>query len=221
MTTSPKAPQKPHQITQHGITRVDNYYWLRHREDPDVLKYLQAEMEYLEESMKSTKPLQEALFTEMKERIQEADSSVPEKRGEFLYYQRTEAGKQYPVFCRKKDMEGPEEILLDQNALAEGKTFCSVSAFKVSPDGTKLAYSVDLDGNEVYTIHIKDLASGKEYAESISNTYGSVYFHTGIEWANDSETIFYETLDEALRPCKLYHHKLGTDSSQDELIFHA
>jgi oligopeptidase B len=220
MKSFPIAKKQPHKITQHGQTRVDNYYWLRQREDPDVLKYLQNEMDYLEESMKETKPLQETLFSEMKGRIQETDSTVPEERGGYLYYRRTETGKQYPIFCRKKNtMDAPEEILLDQNMLAEGKIFCSVSAFKVSPDGTRLAYSVDLSGDEIYTIHIKDLVSGKEYPEAIPNTYGSVYFHTGVEWANDSETIFYETLDAALRPFKLFRHKVGTDPSQHTLIF--
>ena len=221
MTATPVAPKKSHEITQHGQSRTDSYYWLRHKEDPDVLKYLYAEMEYLEESMQPTKPLQESLFTEMKGRIQETDSTFPEERGGYFYYQRTEAGKQYPIFCRRKgSMDSPEEILLDQNIIAEGKTFCSVSAFEVSPDGTKLAYSVDLGGDEVYTIRIKDLASGTEYPETIPNTYGSVYFHTGIEWANDSETIFYEILDEAQRPFQLYRHKIGTDPSQDFLVFH-
>jgi len=221
MVINPVAPKKDYEITQHGQSRTDSYYWLRHREDPDVLKYLHAEMEYLEESMKPTKPLQESLFAEMKERIQETDSTVPEERGGYFYYQRTEAGKQYPIFCRRKgSMDSPEEILLDQNILAEGKTFCSVSAFEVSPDGTKLAYSIDLSGDEIYTIHIKDLASRTEYPEAIPNTYGSVYFHTGVEWANDSETLFYEILDNAQRPFQLYRHKVGTDPSQDVLIYH-
>jgi len=221
MKTLPIAPRKLHQITQHGSIRVDNYYWLRQRKDPDVLKYLQAEMEHLDESMKHTQPLQDALFAEMKGRIQETDSSVPEERGGYLYYQRMEAGKQYPLFCRKRNSaDEPEEILLDQNTLAEGMDFCSVSAFEVSPDGTKLAYSVDVKGDEVYTIHIKDLVNGKEYPETIANTYGSVYFHTGVEWANDNETIFYETLDDSKRPFKLYRHKIGTDPSRDVLIFH-
>ena len=220
MNKFPIAPKKQHQIVQHGETRTDHYHWLRQRDDPDVLKYLQAEMAFLEESMEHTKPLQETLFSEMKGRIQETDITVPEKRGGYWYYQRTEADRQYPIFCRKKDsLESPEEILLDQNTLAEGKIFCSVSAFAVSPDGNKLAYSVDFEGKEIYTIHIKDLANKKELPETIPNTYGSVYFQTGIEWANDSDAIFYETLDASQRPYKLYRHKIGTDPSQDALIF--
>ncbi|MBI4761292.1 MAG: S9 family peptidase [Chloroflexota bacterium] len=216
----PIAPQKPHRITQHGITRVDDYHWLRNREDPDTLKYLKAEMSYFEQVMSRTQPLQESLFSEMKGRIQETDSTVPEKRGGYWYYQRTEAGKQYPIFCRRRDAaDAPEEILLDQNRLAEGKSFCSVSAFAVSPDGNKLAYAVDYEGNETYTIHILDLKRGQPYPETIPNTYGSVYFHTGVEWANDSETFFYITLDAAKRPCKLYRHRLGTAPASDVLLF--
>jgi oligopeptidase B len=221
MKPSPVAPKRPHEITQHGETRVDEYYWLRQREDPEVLKYLHAEMDYLKDVMGHTQPLQETLFSEMKERIQEDDSTVPEKRGGYLYYERTEAGKQYPIFCRRKDSpESPEEILLDQNELAEGKTFCSVSGFEVSPDHTKLAYSVDIEGDEIFTIHIKDLVTGSLFPDTIGNADGSAYARKGIEWANDNETIFYTKLDAAKRSYQLYSHKLGTDTSQDVLLCH-
>ncbi len=220
MPTFPIAPKKPHQLTQHDHTRVDDYYWLREREDPEVLKFLHAQMDYLEEVMGHTKPLQETLFSEMKERIQETDSTVPEKRGGYLYYDRTEAGKQYPIFCRRKDSaDSPEEILLDQNELAEGRIFCSVSGFAVSPDETKLAYSVDIEGNEVYTIFIKDLVNNSLYPETIRNTFGSVYAYSGIEWANDNETIFYSTLDDAKRSYQLHRHVIGSDPSLDVLIY--
>jgi oligopeptidase B len=200
MPAFPAAPKRPHKIIQHGETRIDNYYWLRHREDPEVLKFLHAQTEYLEEAMEHTKPLQAALFSEMKGRVQETDLTVPEKRGGYLYYERTEAGKQYPIYCRREDTpNSPEEILLDQNELALGKTFCSVSGFAISPDENKLAYSVDVDGDEVYTIFIKYLKTGALYPETIQNTYGSVYSYSGVEWANDNQTIFYITLDEANR----------------------
>ena len=216
----PSVPKRPHQITQHGETRLDDYFWLRDREDPEVMNYLLAEMKYLEETMQETTPLQETLFSEMKGRIQETDSTVPEKRGGYLYYQRTEEGRQYPIFCRRKDEAGgAEEILLDQNELAEGKVFCSVSAFAVSPDGNKLAYSVDYGGDETYTIHILDLRTGQTYPETITNTYGSVYYHTGVEWANDSLTFFYATLDDAKRPFMLHRHVIGTDPTQDKRIY--
>jgi oligopeptidase B len=221
MLPYPTAPKRPYEITQHGYTRIDNYYWMRDRSDPEVLKYLHAENDYLEEIMGHTKSLQETLFAEMKARIQETDATIPEKRGDYSYYSRMETGKQYPIYCRKKgSLEGPEEILLDQNDLADGKSFCSVGAFTVSPDGNKLAYSVDIDGGEIYTIYIKDLVSGTLYPEFIVNTYSSVYSHTGVEWANDSLTLYYLTMDEAERPCKLMRHRIGTDPGQDMLIFH-
>ncbi|PWB70159.1 MAG: oligopeptidase B [Anaerolineales bacterium] len=219
MPQNPIAPKRPRSITQHGETRIDDYFWLRNREDPEVLKFLQAQMEYLENAMGHTKPLQEELFSEMKGRIKETDTTVPEKRGEYFYYERTEAGRQYPIFCRRKDSpEGREEILLDQNMLAEGKTFCSVSGFSVSPDGSKLAYSVDLEGDEVYTIYIKDIGKNELYPETIPNAYGSVYVRTGIEWTNDSGTIFYATLDDAKRPDRLHRHRIGTNPADDALI---
>lgn len=221
MPSHPTAPKRPHTITQHGDTRVDDYFWLRQREDPEVMKFLTAHMDYLEEVMGHTKPLQATLFAEMTGRIQETDSTVPEKRGGYWYYSRTEAGKQYPIYCRKKEtLENPEEILLDQNALGEGKPFCSVGAVSVSPDGNKLAYTFDFEGNEVYTIRIRDLTTGDQYDESIPNTSGSVYELGGVDWANDNEHIFYVTLDAALRPDKLYRHKIGTDPAVDVMVFH-
>jgi oligopeptidase B len=221
MLSYPTAPKRPYEITQHGYTRIDNYYWMRDRSDPEVLKYLHAENDYLEEIMGPTKSLQEALYAEMKGRIKETDVTVPEKRGDYFYYSRTEQGKQYPIYCRRRDsLDQPEEILLDQNLLAEGKSFCSVGALTVSPDGTKLAYSLDIEGGEVYTIYIKDLESGALYPEFMVNTYSSVYYHTGVEWANDSQTLYYLTLDEAERPYKFFRHRLGTDPGQDTLLLH-
>jgi len=221
MLSYPTAPKRPYEITQHGQTRIDNYYWMRDRSDPEVLKYLHAENDYLEEIMGHTKSLQETLYAEMKERIKETDATVPEKRGEHYYYSRNEAGKQYPIYCRKKgSLDSTEEILLDQNILAEGKSFCSVGALTVSPDGNKLAYSLDIEGGEVYTLYVKDLRTGTLYPECIPNTYSSVYFHTGVEWANDSQTLFYLTLDASERPFKLFRHQIGDDPKQDVLIFH-
>lgn len=217
----PVPPKREFLITQHGVTRNDEYYWMRERENPEVKKYLEAENEYLDTVLSHIKPLQETLFQEMKSRIKEEDRSVPEKFKDYFYYTRTEAGKQYPIFCRKKDeVNAIEEILLDQNVLAEGHEFCSVSAFSISPDQNKLAYSLDIEGSEVYTIYIKDLTTGKLYPEKIENVSGSVYYATGVEWAKDSQTIFYITIDEIHRPYKLYRHKIGTDPKEDVLIFH-
>ncbi len=221
MSSFPIASKRPHEITLHDQTRIDNYYWMRDRNDPETLKHLRAESDYLEEITQHTKPLQEKLFSEMKARIKEDDSTVPAKRGGYFYYERDEQGKQYPIFCRKQgSLEAEEEILLDQNQLAAGRSFCSVGAFSVSPDGNKLVYSVDYGGREIYTLHIKDLKSGELYPEVIENTSGSAYEHGGVEWANDGETVFYVTLDEAQRPNKLWSHKAGTDPAQDRLVLH-
>ena len=220
MATFPIAPKRPKEIEQHGLTRVDNYFWMRYREDPEVLKYLHAEQDYLEEVMQHTKPLQEQLFQEMKGRIKEDDSSAPEKEGEYIYYTRFETGKQYPFYCRKKgDLNAPEEILLDQNELAGEKNFCRIGSFTISPDATKLAYSVDADGTEICTLYVKDLTTGALLPEVIMNTYGNVYGHTGAEWACDGKSFFYVTRDAALRPYRIYRHILGSDPAQDALLY--
>jgi len=219
MMTFPIAPKRPQEITQHGQTRVDNYFWMRYREDPEVLKYLHAEQDYLEEIMQHTKLLQEQLFQEMKGRIKEDDSSAPEKDGEYIYYTRYETGKQYPFYCRKKGtLDAPEELLIDQNTLAGENNFCRLGSFSISPDANKLAYSVDADGTEVCTIYIKDLSTETLLPDIIANTYGDVYSHTGVEWACDGMSFFYVTRDAALRPFRIYHHILGTDPAQDKLL---
>ena len=217
----PTPSKRPHKLTNHGVTRIDDYYWMRDKNDPETIKYLQAESDYLEEMMQHTKPLQATLFSEMKGRIQETDSTVPERRGDYFHYERTETGKQYPVFCRKHgSLDAPEEILLDQNALAEGKSFCNISGFATSPDGSKLAYLVDFGGREVYELYIKDLKNGEYFPEVIGNVSGSAYERMGVDWANDSKTIFYITLDETLRPYKLFRHEIGTDPNKDVLVLH-
>ena len=220
MSTFPIAPKRPREITQHGQTRIDDYFWMRDREDPEVLKHLHAEQDYVEEIMQHTKPLQDQLFEEMKGRIQEDDSSAPEKDGEYIYYTRYETGKQYPFFCRKKrDLAALEEILIDQNALTGENNFCRIGSFSISPDATKLAYSVDADGTEVCPLYIKDLTTGALLRETIANTYGDVYGHRGVEWACDGLSLFYVTRDAALRPFRIYRHILGTDPSQDALLY--
>jgi len=221
MPTPPIAPRRPHSITQHGQTRLDEYYWMRQREDPAVMDYLLAENAYLAEMLGHTKPLQEQLLQEMKGRIKEDDSTAPERFGDYYYYQRTVTGKQYPIYCRKQNTpEAPEEILIDQNALAGERGFCRIGALAVSPDQQKLAYSIDPDGSEKCDLYIKNLVSGELYPEQIANTFAEVYEHVGLAWAADSETLFYVTLDEALRSDKLYRHRLGDDPAQDALIYH-
>jgi oligopeptidase B len=220
MPSFPVAPQRPKEVTQHAQTRVDNYFWMRFKEDPEVLKYLHAEQDYLEEIMQHTRLLQETLFQEMKGRIKEDDSSAPEKEGDYLYYTRYEPGKQYPFFCRKKgSLDSPEELLIDQNELAGAKNFCRIGSFSISPDATKLAYSVDADGREICSLYIKDLVTGELLPETFTNTFGDVYGHSGVEWASDGRSFFYVTLDAAQRPYRIHRHILGTDPAQDKLLY--
>jgi oligopeptidase B len=221
MVTIPIATKCPHTITQHGQKRVDDYFWMRQREDPAVVEYLQQENAYLAETLKHTQPLQERLFQEMKARIKEDDATVPERRGDYFYYRRNQAGQQYPIYCRKSgSLDAPEEIILDQNILAQGKAFCRVAALAVSPDHSKLAYCLDPDGSERCTLYIKDLTSGELLAEQIQNTYGNVSLQKGVEWGNDSQTLFYIRLDPAHRPYQIYRHRLGTDPAEDQLLYH-
>ena len=221
MPSHPIAPKHAHIIAQHGQTRVDNYFWLRERDNPQTMEYLHAEDDYQQEMTGHTLPLQATLFDEMKARIKEDDTSAPEKVDDFFYYTRTEQGKQYPLFCRKSgSLDAPEEILLDQNALAEGRSFCRVGAFQVSSDHSKLAYSVDEDGSEKCVIYIKDLTQNRLLAEKIPNTSGDVYDHAGVAWANDNQTLFYVTLDPSLRPDKLYRHHVGQNPANDQLLYH-
>jgi len=220
MPSFPIAPKQPKEITQHGQTRIDNYFWMRYREDPEVLQYLHAEQDYLEEVTQHTKPLQETLFQEMKGRIKEDDASAPEKDGEYFYYTRYEPGKQYPLYCRKKgSLDSLEELLLDQNTLTGDNNFCRIGAFSVSPDATKLAYSVDADGSEVCSLYIKDLVTGELLPETLTNTFGSVYEHSGVEWAKDGKSFFYATLNPMLQPYRVHRHVVGTDPSQDKLLY--
>ncbi|HEX3235444.1 MAG TPA: S9 family peptidase [Gemmatimonadales bacterium] len=204
--------------TVHGEVRIDEYFWLRNREDPEVLAYLEAENRYTEAMMRHTEPLQERLFREMRGRIKETDLSVPERLDGWLYYSRTMEGAQYPMLCRRPAAEGDatddgaEEVLLDQNPLAEGHAYFRLGTHEVSPDHTLLAYAVDTSGAEAFTLYVKDLATGELLAETIGNVSPSV------AWANDSRTLFYVVLDEARRPCRLYRHRLGENPVEDVLV---
>src|SRR5947199_7460992 len=172
----PLAKIVPHVTTVHGDTRVDNYFWLRDRTDPDTIAYLEAENQYTREKLQHTEPLQASLYAEMLGRIQQTDLSVPVKRDEYFYYTRTEEGKQYAIHCRKKGTaqtfeHAPEELLLDCNLLADGHKYFRLGAFVATPDHRLLAYSVDFEGDEMYTVRVKDLSSGELLADEIPNTY--------------------------------------------------
>jgi oligopeptidase B len=208
----PVAKVVPTFTTLFNDTRSDPYAWLRNREDPDTIAYLEAENAYTKSVMDPTAPLQQKLYDEMLSRIQQTDLSVPIRRDGYFYYTRTEEGKQYAIYCRKQgSLDAPEEILLDGNVLAEGQKYFRVGNFLVSPDGKLLAYSTDIVGDETYTIRVKNLTTGDLLPDEIPNTYYS------LEWAADSQTFFYCTLDEAKRPHKIFRHRLGAPS---ELAYH-
>ncbi|MCH7883955.1 MAG: S9 family peptidase, partial [Planctomycetes bacterium] len=209
----PIAQVIPHTTTIHGQTRVDDYHWLRDRGRQDVIAYLEAENAYTEGMTWQTRGLRERLYREMKARIKETDLTVPTPIDDYYYYTRTIEGKQYRVHCRKRgSLDAQEEVLLDQNELAEGSRYFRIGRFQISPNHKLLAYSVDTAGNETYTLHVKDLETGELLPDVIPNTYYSV------EWANDNSTLFYTVLDDAKRPYRLYRHRLGTDASEDQLI---
>jgi oligopeptidase B len=213
LPSAPVARTDPHTIVMHGESRVDEYYWLRHLSDPDTLAYLQAENRYTQAVMRHTEELQEQLYQELRGRIKETDLSVPERIDDWLYYARTEAGGQYPIYCRcPVAADSAEIVLLDQNPLAVGHSYYRLGAFEVSPDHRFLAYSIDTCGSESYTLYLKDLCTGELLTDTLTNTAPA------LAWANDSRTFFYLTLDQARRPCRLLRHRLGADPAEDVLI---
>jgi len=209
----PVAKKVPHVSEVNGHKMVDNYFWLRDKPNPEVRAYLEAENVYTDAVMKPTESFQKKLYDEMLGRIKETDVEVPYKEGDYFYYVRTEAGKQYPIRCRRKgSMDAPEEVVLDQNELAKGQTFMSVAAYKVSPDGNLLAYSFDNTGFRQYTLAVKDLRTGQtlvDHAERVGS----------VVWANDNQTIFYTQEDAvAKRQYQLYRHTSGTPGP-DALVY--
>ncbi len=199
----PRAKQIAHVVTLHGDVRQDEYAWLRDREDPQVLRYLEAENEYAERIMAGTEALQETLNREMLARIQQSDLSVPYLESGWLYYSRTEEGRQYPIYCRKRPApDAPEQIVLDLNQLAEGHPFLGLGAFEVSDDGSRLAYSVDHTGFRVYQLRVRDLERGQDLPDT-AHDVGSV------AWAADGETLLYTVKDAAKREHRLFRRRLG------------
>jgi oligopeptidase B len=205
------ARKSPKVDVVHGDRRVDDYFWLREKSNPDVAAYLQAENAYTDAVMKPTEGFQEALYREMLSHIKEADLSAPYRQGGYFYHSRTEEGKQYPLRCRKKEtLEAPEEIILDLNELAKGHDFLELGIFDVSDDGNLLAYSTDTTGFREYTLFVKDLRTGQLRSERIEKVDSAA-------WANDNATMFYVTEDPAKRPFRLYRHRLGAD--RDDLVY--
>jgi oligopeptidase B len=213
-TTPPVAAKKPQTFELHGDKRTDDYFWIREKTDPEVMKLLEAENAYTQSVLAPLQPLQDKLFEEMKARIQEDDADVPVKKGDWFYYSRMEAGRQYAIHCRKfKSLDAPEEIVLDENVLAEGKEFLSLGALEPNPDHSWIAYAVDVDGSERHEIHFKNLKTGEISPETIKGT------HTSLEWAEADQIVFYTMLDEHDRPDRAFRHKLGEDASKDVLLY--
>jgi oligopeptidase B len=212
----PRAEIVPKQLTLHGQTRIDNYYWLNERANPKVLEYLKAENAYAEAVMKPTEALQEKLYREIVGRIKQTDLSVPYRSEGYYYYTRFEEGKDYPVYCRKKgSLEAPEEVVLNVNEMAKGYGYYSVGGFSVSSNNNLVAFGVDTVSRRKYTLHFKNLATGEVLPDAIVNTTGSA------AWANDNKTVFYTQIDDTtLRPQKIFRHALGTSADADKLVFH-
>lgn len=217
---APIAEIKPKELIAHGDTRIDNYYWINDffKKGPDsnkVVDYLTAENKYYDTMMSATQPLQEKMYTEMKGRIKEKDESVPVFKKGYYYYSRLVEGKDYFVYCRKKEnLQATEEILLDVNAMAEGHDYFSATGFSVSPDNKLMAYGVDMVSRRQYKIYIKNLETGAIYKDEITDTEGSAV------WANDNKTIFYTAKNSAtLLSEKIKKHVLGTAADTDKTVY--
>ncbi|HIN39535.1 MAG TPA: S9 family peptidase [Flavobacteriales bacterium] len=228
----PIAKKKKEVMTMHGHIRIDDYYWMNQREDPEVLSYLNEENKYTDRMMKKTEVLQDKIYNEIIGRIKQTDMSVPNKEGSFYYFSRFEAGQEYPIYCREKEkpktdmtmeiissMERKEtrpneEVILNVNEMAKGFDYYNVSGIEVSPNENILAFGVDNVGRREYTLYFKNLLSGELLIENIPHTSGSV------TWANDNKTVFYTIKDEALREYKIFKHVIGTAPSEDIEVFH-
>jgi oligopeptidase B len=211
----PVAKMEPKVLEAHGHTRIDNYYWLKYRDDPEVIAYLRAENDYADRVMAHAAPLREKLYEEIVGRIKQDDSSVPYKLDDYYYYQRFEPGREYPIYCRKRgSLDAPEEIVLDSNELAEGHEFFSIRPPVVSPGQDLIAFGIDTQGRRFFTIHIKNLSTGEILPHSIARTTAN------LAWANDNRTLFYgKQHPDTLRSHQVYRHVVGNDSGGDTLVY--
>jgi oligopeptidase B len=215
LITPPIVKNIPEYITTHGHTRIDKYFWLKDRTDPEVIDYLAQENDYLKEQLRHTEEFQERLFEEMKSRIKEEDESVPYLKDGYYYYTKFVKGGEYPLFCRKKGtLDATEEIMLDINLLAQDQEYINVSSIVVAPDQQLLAFSEDTIGRRIYNIRFKNLETAAFLEDHISSVTGNMV------WANDNETLFYSKQDpETLRSFQIYKHKLGTTQEEDILVY--
>jgi oligopeptidase B len=216
--TAPIAKKVPFEITTHGDTRIDNYYWMRdmERKDPEIIAHLEAENAFTKAEMAHTESLQKELFDELKGRIKQTDESVPYFYDGFFYYTRFEEGKEYPIYCRKAEsLDNAEQIMLEVNEMAKGLSYYQVASTSISTNNNLLAFSEDTLSRRIYTIRFKDLATEEYLNDKIEGTAGS------LVWANDNKTVFYVRKEEGtLRSHKIFKHVLGTDSENDEEVFH-
>ena len=211
----PLANKIPKELKIHGDVRVDEFYWLNDRENPEVIDYLNKENDYYKQETKHTKNFQEDLFEEMKSRIKKDDSSVPYKYNGYWYITKYEKGKDYPIYTRKKEsLDSIEELLFDCNIMAKGHSYFRLVGLNISPNNQFISYGLDTTGRRQYNLRIKDLKSNKVFKEEIWNTTGS------STWANDNKTLFYSLKDETtLRSEAIYKHRLNTNPENDELVF--
>ena len=209
----PIAPRRPTVLEAHGDSRVDPYYWLREKDNPDVMAYLEAENAYADIVMAPVAPLQERLYREIVGRIQETDTSAPTFYKGWWTYTRTVEGLDYEIYCRRKEsLDAPEEVLLDGNELAQGHDYFDLGFVERSPDESLLAYGVDTDGSERHELRFRDLSTGQDLDDVIHGVY------YGSAWAADSRTFFYVIPDEAMRPFQVWRHVLGTPTGHDVLV---
>jgi oligopeptidase B len=213
--TPPVAEVRAHRLETHGDVRIDDYHWLRERDDPAVLAYLEAENRYTEEVMADTTELRDTLFEEIKGRIEQDDESVPYLLDGYYYNHRFEDGKEYKIHCRRKgSLDAPEEIIVDANRECEGHAFCSVRGLEVSSGTDILTFAVDTVGRRKYTLRFRNLDTGEDLPDEIPEVTGN------SAWANDNRTVFYtKQHHETLRAYRVYRHLLGTDPAEDELVF--
>ncbi len=213
---APLARKEKKELIAHNDTRIDNYYWLNDRENPEVINYLKSENTFTKDALEHTEGFQKDLFEEMKGRIKEDDTTVPYKLNGYWYITRYEKGKDYPVYLRKKEtLEGLEEILFDCNEMAKFHSYFSMGGISISPDNTMAAFSTDTVSRRQYTLQIKNLVTGEVYKDVIKNTTGSA------TWANDNNTLFYSVKDEVtLRSHKILKHKLFTEAKEDIEVYH-
>src|SRR5579864_8702734 len=210
---APAAPRRPHTLQAHGDRRVDPYYWLRDRHDPQVRAYLEAENAYTDAVTAPTAALRETLYREIVGRVQETDSSAPTFHKGWWTYTRTVEGLEYEIYCRRPgSMEAPEEVLLDANELARAHDYFDLGYVERSPDERVVAYAADLDGSELHVLRFRDLTRGADLQDTISGVY------YGSAWSADSKTFFYVKPDAAMRPYQVWRHRLGTPPEQDVLV---